>query len=589
MALLPSTEVRRTFGRLLKYVRPYRFVILPAVIATSMYAVFSGTIPFFMQDVFQRLGGAALDVSDAANRQSPWRIPLLIAVVFALRGAMDFLTVYGLNWVGRSAVRDLRGELFSRYLHLPAAYYDRHATGDLISKLTFNSELVAEAISGAVVVIVRDSLLVIVMFGVMLSFSFRLTLVLAVVGPAIALLINAMSRAFRRHSTRIQDSMGDATRAVGQALSGHRIIKIFGAQGHEQARFDGINRRNFRLNLRLVGTRALGDSLTQYVAVLGVAGIIFLVFSGWLEGIDSPGFVGFITTVGILMPPLKRLVNTNAVLQRGIAAAQSLFDVLDEPAEPSAAGEPVERSHGNIEYRHVSFRYGDETAAKVLTDVSFRAGAGTTTAFVGRSGSGKSTLVGLLPRFYDVTAGEILLDGKNIESCRLEDLRRQVGFVGQDVVLFDDTIAGNIAYGALAGCSRADIERVAEAAFVTEFVDDMPEGLETRVGERGLLLSGGQRQRIAIARALLKDAPILILDEATSALDTESERKVQEALARLMSGRTTLVIAHRLSTVESADQIIVMKDGRIVETGTHAELIAKDGQYAALYRMQFAD
>jgi len=590
MALVPRPEVLATYRRLLRYVRPYRWIIVPAVTATAIYAAVSGAVPFFMEEVFSDLRSAALDAVGAPeSRVNPLRIPLLIAAAFAVRGTMDFLTVYGLSWVGRSAVRDLRAELFGRYLRLPAAFHDRHPTGELISKLTFDTEQVATAISGAVVVIVRDSLLVLVMVTIMLTYNAELTLILAVVGPAVGLLIGAMSRAFRRYSRRIQSSMGDVTRAAGQALSGHRVIKIFAGQEREQQRFDEINGRNFRFNLRLVATRALGDSLTAYVVILGIAGIIFLVFSGWLsQDLDSPEFMGFITAVGILLPALKRLVNTNAELQRGIAAAQGLFAVIDEPAEASVGAARLGRATGEIEYRHVSFRYTAD-AADVLDDVSLRIGAGSTTAFVGRSGSGKSTLVGLLPRFYDVTDGQILLDGHDIMDYRLDDLRRQISFVNQDVVLFDDTIAGNIAYGALADCSREAVERAAEAAYVTEFANDSPLGLDTPVGEKGVLLSGGQRQRIAIARALLKDAPILILDEATSALDTESERSVQAALAHLMQGRTTLVIAHRLSTVERADQIVVMKEGRIAEVGTHSGLLARAGDYAMLYRLQFAD
>ena len=587
MTSRPKSKVASVYLRLLAYVKPYWFIIVPAVVATAVYALVTGTVPFFMEDVFERLRDTAEEaVRDA---ESPLRLPLLILFIFGFRGVIDFLTVYGLSWVGRSAIRDMRSELFRKYLYLPARFYDQNSTGDLISKLTFNTEQIAEAISSAVVVVVRDTLLVLVMIGVMASFNLQLTLILGIVGPTIALVIGAMSRAFRRYSKRIQDSMGDATRAAEQALQGHRVVKIFAGQEHEQQRFNEINSRNFRLNLRLVGTRAFGDILTQYVVAIGVATIIFLVFSGWLtEDLDSPGFMGFITAVGILLAPLKRLINTNAVLQRGIAAADALFAVLDAPVEQDHGSISLDRARGTCEFRQVAFSYsGERQAVPVLRDVSFRVEAGSTVAFVGRSGSGKSTVVSLLSRFYDVTDGEILLDGRDISTYRMEDVRRQLSFVSQDVVLFDDTIAGNIAYGA-PNCTREDIVRAADAAYVSEFAAEMPDGLDSQVGERGSLLSGGQRQRIAIARALLKDAPILILDEATSALDAESERTIQSALTLLMRGRTTLVIAHRLSTVEAADQIVVMKDGRIVECGSHAELLAQAGDYAALYRMQLA-
>ena len=384
--------------------------------------------------------------------------------------------------------------------------------------------------------------------------------------------------------------MGDVTRQTEQTLRGNRIVKIFAGETQEQAQFVKINAKNFRLHLRVAGAvRAFGDSLIQYIVALGVAVIVFFVFSGWLSiELTAATFMGYIGALAMLLAPLKRLVNINVALQRGIAAADSLFEVLDEPGEPDRGDRPLARAQGSVEYRGVGFSY-DEAKGTVLDDISFEVPSGSTIAVVGRSGSGKSTLVGLLPRFYDVDSGRILLDGTDIREYRLADLRRQISFVSQDVVLFDDSIAGNIAYGALRECSRADIERAADAAHVTEFAAELPDGLDASVGERGVLLSGGQRQRVAIARALLKDAPVLILDEATSALDTESERRVQDALKRLMQGRTTLVIAHRLSTVEDADRIIVMKDGRIVEQGSHRELIGQSRWYSMLHGMQFVD
>jgi len=579
----PIPEVGRVYARLLAYVRPHRHIIIAALVATILYAGLSGSIPLFMSEVIAQL------VADAADGRNAVLIPVLIAIVFGVRGSIDFLTVYGLSWVGRSVIRDLRTELFARYLALPAAFYDQSSTGKLISTLTYNTEQVAEAISNAIVNVVRDGLHILVQLGVMIYFSPGLTLIVLVVGPIVGLLISYMSKAFRRYSSKIQESMGDVTRVTEQSLQGHRVVKIFEGQAHEQAQFEDINRKNFRLNLRLAAVRGLGDSLTQYVVALGVAAIIYLVLSDLvLSDLTAPIFIGFITAMGMLLAPLKRLVNINAALQKGIAAAESLFELLDEPGERDAGTKSKKRVAGHVEYRHVSFRYNSETNP-VLDDVSFTVAAGSTVALVGRSGSGKSTLVGLLPRFYEVTTGSILLDNEDIRGLRLQDLRRQLSLVSQDVVLFDDTIAGNIGYGMLATMPRVAIERAAEAAFVTEFAAELPLGLDTPVGERGMLMSGGQRQRIAIARALLKDAPVLILDEATSALDTESERRVQEALGRLMQGRTTLVIAHRLSTVESADRIIVLRDGRIVETGSHAELIASDGDYCMLYKMQFAD
>ncbi|HEY5568762.1 MAG TPA: lipid A export permease/ATP-binding protein MsbA [Gammaproteobacteria bacterium] len=578
-----TTGVIRVYRRLLAYVRPYRWILVPCVLATALHAALTGTVPFFLEWITEQL------TSPTPTTQDPYRIPILIAVVFALRGATDFLLVYGLSWVGRSVIRDLRSELFGHYLALPAKFYDRSSTGDLISRLTYNTEQVAEAISNAIVTLVRDSLHIIVLLGVMIHYSGTLTLIVCVVGPIIGLLVGSMSRAFRRYSVRIQSSMSDATRVLEQSLQGHRIVKIFEGQPHEQTQFDEINARNFRFIQRLVATRALGDSLTQYVVALGIAAIVLIVFAdSMLEELTAPVFIAFITAMGQMLPPIKRLININVVLQRGVAAADNVFATLDEPREADEGTATMERAAGHVEYRGVSFSYA-ESRTPALIDVTLSAPAGSTIALVGRSGSGKSTLVALLPRIYDGFEGEILLDGVDIRTLKLKDLRRQLSFVSQDVVLFDDTIAGNIAYGALKRYSRAEVERAAETAHVTEFARELVQGLDTRVGERGLLLSGGQRQRVAIARALLKDAPVLILDEATSALDTESERVIKDALGRLMTGRTTLVIAHRLSTVVNADRIVAIKDGRIVETGTHEELLRQDGYYSTLYRMQFAE
>lgn len=569
--------------RLLGYVRPYRSIVAAAVVATVVHAAADAAVPLLMQQIIARLQDIGRSSAGA------WHIPLAIAVLFPIRGAMDFLAVYGFGWVGRSVTRDLRKQLFDHYLDLPSSYHDGSSTGQLISRLTYNSEQVAEAISNAILIVARDTLVVLLLLGIMIYMSPQLTLLIGVLAPTLGLLVKHVSKALRRYSARIQTSIGDVTRIAEQSLQGHRIIKIFGGEAYEDAQFGKINRRNFVMNTRLAAVRAIADSLTQFVVAIGVAGVIFVVLSGWAFSSAEPAaFIGFIAAMGMLLAPLKRLMNVNAILQRGIAAADSVFEVLDEPVE-SEAGEPVSgRIRGDIEFRNVSFSYR-ERRQLILDDVSIAVPAGTSLAFVGKSGSGKTTLVNLLPRFYEAGEGSILVDGRDIRTYRLADLRRQLSFVGQDAVLFDDSIANNIAYGALAGASRAAIERAAEAAHVTEFAAKLSGGLDARVGERGVLLSGGQRQRIAIARALLKDAPVLILDEATSALDTESERRIQDALAQLMRGRTTLVIAHRLSTVEHVDRIAVMRHGRIVEHGTHADLLVRGGHYAALYGLRLAD
>jgi subfamily B ATP-binding cassette protein MsbA len=479
-------------------------------------------------------------------------------------------------------IRDLRSEVFAHYLGLPARYFDQGSSGVLISRLTYNTEMVAEALSNAVVIMLRDSLAVLTLLGVMIWYSPRLTLTVAVIGPVVVLVVAAMSRAFRRYSARIQASMGDVTRLTEQSLHGHRVVKVFEGQDHERQQFQDVNARNFRFNVRIVAVHAIGDGLTQYAVALGVAAVMYLSFGD----LTAASFLGFITAMGMLLTPLKRLVNINSIVQRAITAAAGVFEILDQPKESDTGALPISRARGDVSYRNVSFRY-ESGKERALRDVSLDVAAGTTIALVGQSGSGKTTLVSLLPRFYDADHGAVLLDGHDVREYSLRDLRRQIALVSQDVVLFDDTIANNIAYGALSKLSRVDVGRAAEAAYVTEFAAALPQGLDTRVGERGSLLSGGQRQRIAIARALLKDAPVLILDEATSALDTESERRIQAALAELMRGRTTLVIAHRLSTVEGADRIIAMRGGTIIETGTHAELLARGGYYASLYNMQF--
>jgi subfamily B ATP-binding cassette protein MsbA len=510
-------------------------------------------------------------------------------VAYAIRASMDVITVYCLNWVGRSAIYDLRAQLFNQFLRLPTRFFDAGSTGELLSKLTYNTEQVAEAISNAIVVAIRDTLTIIVVIGVMIYLSWHLTLLVAIVAPTVGMLVAYLSRAFRKYSGRIQNSMGDVTRIAEQSLLGQRVVKVFQGEELESETFEATNRQNFKLNVRLVATRALGDALTQYIIALGMAAIIYVSFTDWLSSAITPGvFMGFITAMGMLLAPLKRLININVAVQRGIAAASSIFEVLDTEIERDTGSKTCARAKGRVAYERVSFAY-DSAKGRVLHEIDLTIEAGMTVALVGRSGSGKSSLVSLLPRFYDVDAGRVTLDGIDIRDYRLLDLRRQIALVSQDVVLFDDTIANNIAYGALRRASRGEIERAAEAAHVLEFARDLPQGLDSEVGERGALLSGGQRQRIAIARALLKDAPVLILDEATSSLDTESERKIQDAVDHLIRNRTTLIVAHRLSTIEKADRIVVLEDGAIVESGTHAELLEARGFYAALYKMQFAD
>ena len=459
----------------------------------------------------------------------------------------------------------------------------------MLSRMTYNVEMVAESVTNVVTVMVRDLLTVFAAIAVMIYQSPRLFVFVMILFPIVAVLVQILGRAFRRYSGRIQDSIGEVTQVTDEVLNGNRVVKIFGGYDYETDRLIEVDERNRKQNMKLIRSRSLGVAVTQVIFGVGVSGVIYAAGLESINGNLSPGsFMSFFGAMMLMLQPLRRITNVSATLQRGIAAGESLFRIIDEPDEANSGTRVAENIKGNVEFRNVGFSYNDDKSP-VLEDVSFAVDAGKSIAIVGHSGSGKSTLVGLLPRFYDVDSGEILLDGTAVTEYELSSLREHISLVSQDIVLFNDTIANNLAYGQLRQRSRAELLQAAEAAHVIDFVQEMPEGFETVVGDRGILLSGGQRQRIAIGRALLKDAPVLILDEATSSLDTKSERRIQEALEVLMADRTTLDIAHRLSTVENADQIIVLDQGRIVESGTHRELISGGGLYATLYRMQFSD
>ncbi len=514
-------------------------------------------------------------------------MPLAILGIFIIRGIASFASTYCMATVGRRVVKQVRQEVFDQFLRLPTAYFDRNSSGMLLSKLTYNIEQVAHCTSQVITILVRDTLTITGLVAYMFWVNLRLSLFILVVGPVIAILVRVVSHHFRRYSARIQTSMGNVTRAAEEVLEAHKVVKIFGGQEKENRDFEVVNEHNQRLNMKLTAAKGGSSPVIQFIAALGLAGVIYVAtLETGSEMITVGDFGSFLSAMLLMMTPLKRLTNVNAPLQQGIAAGQSIFELLDEPVEDQGGDLRLQRAQGHVCYRDVNFVY-QQDKGPVLRKVDLDVPAGQRLAIVGRSGSGKSTLVSLLPRFYDPSSGAILLHGADIRDYALADLRHQISLVSQEVKLFNDTIYNNIAYGAAADSPRAAVEAAAEAAHVMEFTDKLPEGLETIVGDRGVLLSGGQRQRIAIARAILKDAPILILDEATSALDSEAERHIQAALAALMTGRTTLVIAHRLSTIESADRIVVMDQGRIVESGTHDELLALRGQYAALHRMQF--
>lgn len=573
---------RSVYRRLLGYARPHWQMFMLALIGMALAAA--------TQPAFAALMKPLLDETFVQKTPTAvWQMPLAVIGIFVVRGIAEFLSVYQMSWVGRQVIKELRREVFNHFLYLPTRYYDYQSQGTLVSKLTYNIEQVAEATTNVLTTLVKDGLTVIGLLLWMFWLTPMLSLFIVVTVPVLVLLVRFVSRRFRRYSARIQNSMGDVTKVAEEAVHGQRVIKIFGGEPYESAHFETVNERNQRLNMKLVMTRAASVPLIQTIAALGISAVIYVARQPEVLHEVTPGtFVSFLSAMLLMTAPLKHLTNINAPLMKGIAAGQSIFELLDEPLEDAGGDYTVERAHGEIDYRDVRFAYNEEKG-DVLHGLSLHIKPGERIAIVGRSGSGKSTLVGLLPRFYDVTAGQVTLDGCDIRDYRLDNLRDQLALVSQDVVLFNDSVARNIAYGVRSEASDEDIRKAADAAYALDFIEALPQGFETNVGDRGMLLSGGQRQRVAIARAILKDAPVLILDEATSALDTESESFIQRALEHLMEGRTTLIIAHRLSTIENADRIVVMDQGQIAEIGTHSELIAKDGIYANLHRLQFRE
>lgn len=573
-------RVRVVYGRLWQYVIPHKLVGFVAVFCMA-------TTAFVEAGLVGLLAPLTDETLVAKNLETSQWIPYAFFVIFILRGLSGFGTELSLGWIGRRVISDLRRHVFSKLLTLPMRFFDNQAAGPLLSRMSYNVEMVAESVTSVVTIAVRDVLTVFAAFAVMLWFSPKLTIFVALLFPIVALLVRLLGIAFRRYSSRIQDTVGEVTQVTDEVVRGNWVVKAFGGYGYERARFEDADERNFRQNMKLINVRSMGTAVTQVVFGLGIALVIAMAARESVKGSLSAGeFIAFFSAMMWMLQPVRRITNVNATLQRGVAGADSLFAVIDEEDEVDGGSYENDRVRGDVSFDNVYFSYGDNDGP-VIDGVSIDVPAGSTLAIVGHSGSGKTTLVSLLPRFYDTNSGAIRIDGVSIADFTLESLRRNISLVSQDVMLFNDSIRANLTYGG--EYTEEQIRDAAEAAHVMDFVKELPAGLDTPVGERGSLLSGGQRQRIAIGRALLKDAPVLILDEATSALDTKSERRIQDALSNLMKNRTTLVIAHRLSTVEGADRIIVLDAGRIVESGTHAELLARGGHYAALYRMQFTD
>ena len=515
--------------------------------------------------------------------------PIAILVIFLLRGVSSFLSAYSMAWVGRSVVTQLRTELFERLLHLPIRFYDQNNSGKLVTRLIYQVEQVAVAATKGLTVLVQDVVSVIGLLAWMFYLSWELTLIVLLTAPFIAAIISYVTKRFRRLSNQIQDSVGEVTQISSEAINATREIRIFDGIDYESDRFDVVNEKNRRSSMKHTMTDRLSMPIVHFIVAIALAIVIYVATRGDLLERFSPGsFMSFMTAMLILLDPIKRLTNVNATLQSGIAAGESIFALLDEAPEKDTGNKVLEDSQGRFEFDNVTFRYNDNTD-EVIKGISFSVKAGEKIALVGHSGSGKTTLVNLLPRFYDYTSGDIRLDDIALPDITLKSLRQQFAYVGQDVTLFNDTVRNNIAYGKMRNATDGQLRAAAESAYALEFIEKLPQGFDTQVGENGTLLSGGQKQRLAIARAILSNAPILILDGATSALDTKSERHIQNALETLLENRTTFMIAHRLSTIEKADKILMMEAGKIIESGTHSELLEKKGAYSKLYHLQFED
>ncbi len=581
-AVLSQGDGLVIYKRLAAYaLKHWRYLIL----AFIGLVVAGSTVPLFALYMQPLLDGTFMEKDPVTIKWAP----IALLVIFLMRGIASFMSSYSMEWIGRSVVKEIRSELFSRLLRLPVSFYDKNNSGQLVTRLIYHVEQVSVAATKGLTVLVQDSVIVIGSLVVMFYYSWELALIVLFTAPVIAGLIAYISKRFRKLSRLIQDQVSEVTQISNEAISATREIRIYDGLDYESKRFEDVNEKNHKSYMKRVVTERLSMPIVQFVMALALAVVVYSATRGDLLEQFTPGrFMAFMTAMIALFDPLKRLTSVNAILQGGIAAGESIFSLLDESAEKDTGTKILKKATGNFEFKKVAFSYNQESDS-VLKNISFSVKAGEKIALVGQSGSGKTTLVNLLPRFYDDWQGEITLDGHPLQAIKLLNLREQFAYVGQDVTLFNDTIRNNIAYGNMRMASDDEIKSAAEAAFALEFIEKLPLGLDTQVGENGTLLSGGQKQRIAIARAILSDAPILILDEATSALDTKSERHIQNALEMLLKNRTTFMIAHRLSTIEKADKILMMEAGEIIESGTHKELLAQKGAYSKLYNLQFSD
>ncbi|KQN56829.1 MULTISPECIES: lipid A ABC transporter ATP-binding protein/permease MsbA [unclassified Erwinia] len=570
----------QTFRRLSPMIVPYKAGLIAAAIALIINAAGDTLMLSLLKPLLD-------DGFGKANSSVLVWMPLAVIGLMLVRGITSYISSYCISWVSGNVVMTMRRRLFGHMMGMPVAFFDQQSTGTLLSRITYDTEQVASSSSSALVTVVREGASIIALFVLMFWNSWQLSLILIVLAPIVSFAIRSVSKRFRNISKNMQNTMGQVTTSAEQMLKGHKEVLIFGGQEIENERFHRVSNRMRQQGMKLVSASSISDPIIQLIASLALA---FILYAASVPSVMETLSAGTITVVFsamvALMRPLKSLTNVNAQFQRGMAACQTLFSILDSEQEVDNGKRTVERAKGDIEFRNVTFTYpGRDIPA--LKSINLAIPEGKTVALVGRSGSGKSTLASLLTRFYDIQQGEILMDGHDLREYTLASLRNQVALVSQNVHLFNDTIANNIAYARHEQYSREDIEKAATMAHAMDFIKKMDNGLDTVIGENGVLLSGGQRQRIAIARALLRDCPILILDEATSALDTESERAIQSALDELQKNRTSLVIAHRLSTIEKADEIVVVEDGQIVERGSHEHLLAEKGAYAQLHKMQF--